>query len=158
MKTLIIYASKTGTVEKCVKRINDKLKSTAVVNIYNDNEDISQYDLIIVGSPIRMGMIDKKIKSFLITNLKILETKKMAYFICCGFHENYKKYYEQNIPNHLLDSAIIYETFGGELDLQKQKGIDKFITKIVNKRVIKNKTVKILNENIAKFIKKLNEV
>lgn len=158
MKTLIIYASKTGTTEKCAKEINAQLKDSKMVNILNQNEDINKYDLIVIGTPIRMGMIDKKIKNFLVKNMECLKSKKVAYFICCGFSENWKRYYEQNIPKDLLDTAITYDTFGGEMDIQKQKGFDKFITKMVSKNVDENREIKILNENIDRFIKKLNKV
>lgn len=156
LKTLIIYASKTGTTEKCAKEINKKLKDCTMVNILNQNEDINKYDLIVVGTPIRMGMIDKKIKKFLTSNIETLKAKKVAYFICCGFNENWENYYEQNIPKELLDNAIIYDTFGGEMDMQKQKGFDKFITNMVRKNIDKNKEIKILSENIDRFIKVLS--
>lgn len=156
MNTLIIYASKTGTTEKCANQINKQLTNSKMINILNQNEDINKYDLIVIGTPIRMGMIDKKIKKFLINNIENLKSKKVAYFICCGFNENWKSYYEQNIPKDLLDTAIIYDTFGGEMDIQKQKGFDKFITKMVSKNIDKNKEIKILNENIDRFIKVLN--
>ena len=157
MKTLIIYASKTGTTEKCAKDIEKQLENSTAVNISTKNEDIIKYDLIIIGTPIRMGIIDKKIKKFLSTNKEILKSKNTAYFICCGFNENWKKYYTQNIPNELLDKAIIYTTFGGELDMQKQKGIDKFIVKMVSKTVDENKKIEILNKNINKLIAKLQK-
>lgn len=157
MKTLIIYASKTGTTEKCAKKLSTQLKDCTAINIYTQNEDINKYDLIIVGSPIRIGMIDKKIKNFLLKNKEYLKLKKTAYFICCGFNENWKKYYEQNVPNDLLNNAIIYDTFGGEMDVKKQKGFDKFITKMVSKSIDENKEIKILDENIDKFIKELNK-
>ena len=69
MKTLIIYASKTGTTEKCAKEINRQLKDSKVINILNQKEDINRYDLIVVGTPVRMGMINKEIKKFLISNI-----------------------------------------------------------------------------------------
>lgn len=158
MKTLIIYASKTGTTEKCAKNLKIQLKDATVMNIYTQNEDMNKYDLIVIGSPIRIGMIDKKIKNFLTKNKENLKSKKTAYFICCGFNENWKTYYEQNIPKDLLDSAITYDTFGGEMDLQKQKGFDKLITKVVSKNMDGSREIKILNENIDRFIKKLNKV
>ena len=157
MKTLIIYASKTGTTEKCAKQINTQLEDSKMVNILNQDEDINRYDLIIIGTPIRMGMIDKKIKKLLISNIEALKSKKVAYFICCGFNENWKSYYEQNIPKDLLDIAIIYDTFGGEIDRQKQKGFDKFIINMVCKNIEKDKGIKILNEHIDKFIKVLSK-
>lgn len=156
MKILIIYASKTGTTEKCAEEINRQLKGSEMVNILDYDGDIDKYDLIVVGTPIRMGMIDKNIKKFLIGNSETLKSKKTAYFICCGFNENRKNYFEQNIPKNLLDSAVIYDSFGGEMDIQKQKGFDKFIIKMVSKNIDKNKEIKILNENIDSFIKVLN--
>ena len=63
LKTLIIYASKTGTTEKCAKEINKQLKDSTMVNILNQKDEaIENYDLIVVGTPIRIGMIDKEIK------------------------------------------------------------------------------------------------
>ena len=156
MQTLIIYASKTGTTAKCANQINRELKDSKMLNILNYNEDISKYDLIIIGSPIRMGLIDKKIKKFLLNNIETLKSKKVAYFICCGFIENWKRYYEQNIPKDLLDKALIYDTFEGEMNIQKQKGFDKFITKVVSKNIDKNKEIKLLYENIDRFIKRID--
>lgn len=157
MKSLIIYTSKTGATESCAKKLKEQLKDCTMENIDNLKEDINQYDLIIIGSPIRMGMIDKRIKKFLLNNREKLKAKKTAYFICCGFHENWKKYYEENIPKDLLESAVVYDSFGGELDIEKQKGFDKWIIKMVSKSIEEDKKIEILEENIDKFIKKLNQ-
>lgn len=156
MKTSIIYASKTETTKKCANILKEKLNDVDIANIKSLNIDINNYDLIIIGTPIRMGLIDKNIKKFLINNLDILKTKKTAYFICCGFKENYLKYFEQNFPQELLDSALIYDTFGGELNLEKQKGFDKFIVKMVSKNNPRKEDIKILTKNIDNFVKKLN--
>ena len=72
MKTLIIYATKTGITEECAKTINKKIEDSTLINIQKEKVDIKEYDFIIVGSPIRMGMIDKKIKSFLQKNRQYL--------------------------------------------------------------------------------------
>ena len=122
MKTLIVYASKTGTTEKCAGIIGQNLKDAPIINLSaRQNEDINKYDKIIIGTPIRMGMIHKKVKEFINKNAEILKNKKVAYFICCGFVENYRQYFEQNIPKKLLSQAITYDTLGGEMILEKQK-------------------------------------
>lgn len=157
MQTLIVYASKTGTTEKCARILGQNLKDTTIINLTaTQNEDINKYDLIIIGSPIRMGMIHKKVKEFISKNIEILKNKKVAYFICCGFAENYNQYFEQNISKELLDKAVNYDTFGGEMILEKQKGFDKFIVKMVSKNMDQDEEIKILNENINRFIEKLN--
>lgn len=159
MKTLIVYASKTGTTERCAGILGKNLKDVTIINLTaTQNEDINKYDLIIIGSPIRMGIIDKKVKDFISKNSKSLKNKKVAYFICCGFSENWKQYYEQNFPKELLDNAITYDSFGGEMNLEKQKGFDKFIVKMVSKNIDKNKEIKIIDENINKFIEKVKEI
>lgn len=156
MRTLIVYASKTGTTERCAGILGQNLKDVTIINLTaTQNEDINKYDLIIIGSPIRMGMIDKRVKDFISKNSKLLKNKKVAYFICCGFSENWKQYYEQNFPKELLDNAITYDSFGGEMNLEKQKGFDKFIVKMVSKNMPQDKEVKILNENINRFIEKI---
>ena len=156
MKILIVYASKTGTTEKCVGILGQNLKDVTIINLTAiQNENINKYDLIIIGSPIRMGMIHKKVKEFINKNTEILKNKKVAYFICCGFAENYQQYFEQNISKELLEKAITYDTFGGEMILEKQKGFDKFIVKMVSKSIAQGREIKILNKNIDRFIEKV---
>jgi menaquinone-dependent protoporphyrinogen oxidase len=59
MKTAIIYASKHGTTEKVAQAIADKLKKTTDVELFslkkNPNPKISEFDMIILGSPIYAG-------------------------------------------------------------------------------------------------------
>ena len=148
MKTLIVYASKTGSTEKCAGIIGQNLKDATIINLSaRQNEDVNKYDKIIIGTPIRMGMIHKKVKEFINKNVEILKNKKVA--------ENYKQYFEQNISKELLEKAITYDTFGGEMILEKQKGFDKFIVKMVSKNIAQNKEIKILTENIDRFIEKV---
>ena len=158
MKTLIVYAGKTGTTQRCAKMLEQKLGDVNIVNLVNEEVDITKYDLIIIGSSIRIGMLHSKIKKFIKESIDILKTKKVAYYICCGFSNNYKEYFEKNISKELLDSAITYETFGGEMDLSKQKGFDKLVVKIVNKTENGKKEIKILTENIDEFSKIINEL
>lgn len=159
MKKVIVYASKTGTTEKCANLIAKEIKDVTIVNIEEQNVDINQYDLVMIGTPIRIGFIHKKVKQLIKNNFELLKTKKTAYFICCGFSENEKQYYEQNIAKELLDKSIIYTTFGGEMNLEKQKGFDKVIVKMVSKNIKpQNKKVEILQSNVEEFIRKINEI
>ena len=66
--------------------------------------------------------------------------------------------YPQNIPKELLEQAIIYTTFGGELNLEKQRGFDKFVMKMITKHFDNNMQIKIIEDNIEEFIKKVAEI
>ena len=158
MQILIAYAGKTGTTEKCAGVLGQKLNNVTIINLATQDVDITKYDLIIIGSSIRIGMLHSEVKKFIRKNTDILKTKKVGYYICCGFVNNYREYFEKNIAKELLDSAIIYDTFGGEMDISKQKGFDKFIVSLVSKTEEGKKGTKILTENIDKFIEIINRV
>lgn len=155
MQIAIVYAGKTGSTEKCAKMLEQGLKNVIIIDVSRQEADISKYDLIVIGSSIRIGMLHKSIKKFINKNKEILKSKKTAYYICCGFPKNYKEYFENNISKELLDNAVIYDTFGGELEISKQKGIEKFIVKMVRKTSEGKGEIRVLNENIDEFIEKL---
>jgi len=158
MHVLIAYAGKTGTTEKCAGMLGQRLKNVTIINLTGQDADISKYDLIIIGSSVRIGMLHSKAKKFINKNKDILKTKNTAYYICCGFSDEYRTYFEKNISKELLDSAIIYDTFGGEMNISKQKGFDKFVVNMISKTEQGKKEVRILNENIDKFVEKVSGV
>lgn len=129
-KILIVYASKYGSTEKCAYKLANILKLVEVVNLNSAyNIDLDDYDTIIIGGNIKMGILSKKVKKFIKENKEKLLTKNTAYFMCCGFRENKGQYFQANIPKDLLESAITYDVFGGELNINKCNSIDKMIIK-----------------------------
>ncbi|MDD3241587.1 MAG: flavodoxin domain-containing protein [Bacilli bacterium] len=157
MKGLIVYASKTKTTEKCSKILSEEL-DFKMVNIKDKKPDISNYDVIVIGSYIRMGMIDRQIKKFIIENKEKLLKKKCALYLCCGVQENMDKYFWTNYPQEILECAILKECFGCSLDVNKLKGIEKFVVKMMSK---KNDTLKekcINEKSIIKFVKTIKEI
>lgn len=154
MKIAILYATKTGTTEKCAVLLAEKLTNTTLIDLKKNTPNIDSFDCIIIGGSIRMGALHKAAKSFINKNAEILKGKLTAYFICCGSLEKIEEIFTKNISKDLLEASIGYETFGGEMDINNQKGFDKFIVKMVTKD--KNtKKPKILDENIEKFSKKI---
>ncbi|HPF82556.1 MAG TPA: flavodoxin domain-containing protein [Bacilli bacterium] len=156
MKKLLVYTSKTGTTKKCTNMIKDSINNLTIIDLDKQNINIDDYDIILIGSPIRMGMISKKIKKFINNNYNILLTKKIAFFICCGFDENMETYYSQNIPKDLLAISFAHTSFGGEMEIEKQKGFDKFIANMVSKKDDRKPSLN--NSNIDSFITKIKEI
>lgn len=133
MKKLIVYAGKTGTTEKCAKLLADKLADADLINLNEKSPDPTAYDIIVIGSNIRMGQIHKNAKKYLVQYSGLLKQKLAAYFICCGFSDKQKQVLEANIPKELLDKAVAVKCFGGEIDISRLHGMDKLITKMVTK-------------------------
>lgn len=133
MKVLIGYGTKYGTTEKCVQILQEHFLEVHVCNLDKEIPEISLYDVILVGGSIYMGKIQKSVKQFLENNQEILLQKKAAYFICCAFEEEIEQQFIENFPKKLLDSAITFQGFGGEMELDRLKPVDKLISRMVIK-------------------------
>ena len=73
MKYLIVYTSKTGTTKKCAEILKVKLENSTLINLEENTPDLEKYSTIIIGTPIRMGKIDSKIKQFIKDLLKLMK-------------------------------------------------------------------------------------
>jgi menaquinone-dependent protoporphyrinogen oxidase len=81
MKGLVVYGTRYGTANEIAEEIFRILMDGNVdVKLFNAKEikdhDISTYDLIVVGSGIKMGKWTKESKNFLKNNQNILSNKK----------------------------------------------------------------------------------
>lgn len=133
MKTLIAFAGKYGTTEKCAKQLAEKLNGAVVVNLCEKTPDLKDYDTVVVGSNIHMGQIHKAVKSFITQYGGDLKQKRAAYFICCGFPDNGDQMFSANFPKELMDSAVAKKCFGGEMKIENLRGVDKLVAKMVAK-------------------------
>ena len=82
MKTIIMYSSKYGCTEDCVKALKSKLNGECrLVNLKNVGAiDFQQYDWVIIGGSIYVGKIQKEVRLFCERNLKELLTKNITLF------------------------------------------------------------------------------
>lgn len=154
MNVLIVYAGKTGTTEKCAKILKALIDDSTLCNLNSETPDLSTYDCIICGGSIRAGVIHKKIKQFIKLNHDVLLKKKCGFFICNCFKKQSEEYLRKNIPKDLLNKASAASSFGGEMVMEHQKGLDKLIIKAVGKN-LKGDTstvaMSICSETIQKF-------
>lgn len=162
MKILIAYSTKTGTTEICARMLANELArhNVEIVNLGIDCPNISEYDIVIIGGDIRIGKLNKISRSFIEKNKYELSMKKSAYFICNGFNDESDNYFKKAFPAGIIENSIFHDSFGGELKLEKQKGIDKLLVKIMLKANEENDEFampNILTESINRFADKIKE-
>ncbi|MCQ4636005.1 flavodoxin [Anaerovorax odorimutans] len=157
MNVLIAYASKTGTTAKCAKILKALVDDATLCDLTKEKPDLSQYNCVIVGGSIRMGLIHKSSRNFIAKNKETLMRKKCAFFICNCFVNQADAYLKKNIPEELLKKAIATGSFGGEISLEDQKGFDKLIMKMVAKKGKRSENTKLhtSSEAINKFAEKI---
>ncbi|MBQ8207336.1 MAG: hypothetical protein IJZ89_01215 [Clostridia bacterium] len=163
MRILIAYSTKTGTCKECAKLLASELTrhDIDIVDLSKSDPEISNYDLSVIGGSIRMGKLDKRTLSFLTKNKDKLLNSNAAYFICNGFNEETDNYFKKCFPALLIERSLLHDTFGGELKLDKQKGLDKFIVKMLLKANEENDEFampSILTESIGRFADRIKEI
>ena len=86
MKTLIVYGTRygatAGTAEEIAKVLSGEGFEVKVANAKNEKiNDLSEYELVVVGSGMRMGKWTDEADKFLANFRKELERKKLAIFV-----------------------------------------------------------------------------
>lgn len=133
MKTLILYASNTGTVKDCALKLNEMIPQSEAVDITKALPDPNGYDRVILGASIRAGRINKKIAEYAENTLPILLTKETGLFICCADASKVNGYFVEYFPGELIMKAKKCACFGGELNIKNARGLDKLMLKLMKK-------------------------
>lgn len=135
MKILIAYASKTGTTGKAAKLLGERFSNVTLRDLTVGSPNPDDYDAVILGGSIRMGMLHKDARKWLVKNWDVLKTKKFGCFICHGFMDQAPQLIQQNFTQEMLEMAVCCDSFGGELDEKKLRGTDRIIAGLVMKSV-----------------------
>lgn len=156
--TLIAYASRYGNVEKCARELFNLIDGKVDICNLNNREsfpDASTYDSIIIGGSIYQGKIQESVSDFCDINLDILTKKRLGLFISCLYSdERAAKELQEAFPTELLNSAVVSDYFGGEIDKSRLSFLERIITK---QMAMSGELVSsISHEKIKKFAKKMN--
>lgn len=134
MKTAIIYSTRTGATQLCAEYIASQLPECSMFNLEKDKPDLSQFDVIFIGSGVRMGNLYKPARTLLADNIQILSEKNTVIFLCSYFPGTTAKTIETNIPKELAENSHIISCGGKppfgiamNIDWLKSDVIDKLI-------------------------------
>jgi len=167
MKILIAYSSKSGTVAECAVKLASMFKNYIVelANLAETNPSPDEYDIVVIGASIRIGKISKIASNYIIQNEETLLKKKVAFFLCTGYPEQFDNYIENNIPQSLRSASFALGNFGGSIDKTRFHGIEKLIVRIMRNSInnaeesddaIENVAIPaIIPENINRFVNEI---
>jgi menaquinone-dependent protoporphyrinogen oxidase len=147
MKVLIVYGTRYGSAAEIAAEIRRVIKNKGIeVDMLDSSKlndyDVSTYDLVVVGSGIKMGKWTKNSLKFLKDNKSSLANKKVALFVTCGDANNEKtrdygweNYLKKVSTENLLDKPIDMGLFGSVYDPNVNHGlIHKLATKFIIKK------------------------
>jgi menaquinone-dependent protoporphyrinogen IX oxidase len=103
-KALIVYGTRYGATASTSETIAEVFRQegfdVSVVNAKKDKvQDITEYELVIVGSGIQINKWTKEPEKFLKKFQKELAKKKVALFVCCGSAQPLKE--EEKKPEEM---------------------------------------------------------
>ena len=133
MNILIVYATKSGTTKDCALELGKYFSSHTVTyaDLAKEQPKIGEYDVVIVGSYIRRGKIARSVSAYLKEHRTELLERRFGLYLCCGSSDNALEYFKSNFDRELWEKADSAMTFGGEARVDRQKGMDKLIMKLM---------------------------
>lgn len=140
VRALIVYGTRYGATADTSEVIADVLRQKGLeVKVVNAKKEkirnVGEFELVIVGSGIRMGKWTKEPEKFLEKLQKELVKKKVAFFVCCGssnplseeektevMEDAKRKYLEDKAAKYNI-SPIALGFFGGIYDFNKMSWV-----------------------------------
>ena len=138
MKILIVYASHGGVARKCAELLAESLIENHTVTVVDcRKENIptpDEFDVVVLGSSVRMENIDRRIRKYAKANLERLNSMPCAVFLCCGFTKLFPEYAESLFPRRFKPSLGSH-LFGGELKPDRVHGFDKIVVALMRNSI-----------------------
>ena len=137
MKVLIAYASKSGTCKQAAELLAERLPNHTVTlaDLAETTPVVGDFDYVVLGGPIRMHKAHKALRRYLAEQSEALCSVPHTLFLCCAFADQLENYAEFTFDAALIESADDVMYFGGELDVSKQRGFDKFLARIMRNAI-----------------------
>lgn len=141
VKTAIIYSSVDGQTLKICNRLKQELLQNSqeadLFSIEDFEEDVNNYDRLIIGSSIRYGVHNKKIIEFINTHKKLLDSKRTAFFSVNLVARKPEKRTPDTNPYVIKFFKTIdwkptkVEVFAGKLDYKKYSFFDRTMIQFI---------------------------
>ena len=140
-KTGIIYSSVDGQTLKICNKLREGLlqnnQNVELFSITDFNEDVTNYDKLIIGASIRYGVHNKEIIDFINTNKKQLDSIKTAFFSVNLVARKPEKNTPDTNPYVIkffksIDwRPTVVEVFAGKLDYKKYPFFDRIMIQFI---------------------------
>jgi len=114
MKILIAYATKGGAAKECAEALAKEIGDCTVCDLDGSAPNVADFDIVVLGTGIRMGGAYKPFKKFIDANAAELLTKNVAFFFCCIVMKEFDKMISKNVPAELRNAAFRIGAFGGK--------------------------------------------
>jgi menaquinone-dependent protoporphyrinogen IX oxidase/uncharacterized protein YhbP (UPF0306 family) len=124
VKTLILYESRHGSTERISKDLALILGPAKICRVSEFRENISDFEFVVICSPVYSETIDEGILAFVRENAAILSQRKVA-LLCVCMAEKLAGRYLEPISSLLGDGVVLQSAAGGEINMDKLSSCDR---------------------------------
>ena len=96
------------------------------------------FDYVVLGGAVRFGKLHRAARAYLAAHTKMLAALPHSLFLCCAFAKQFENYAEMIFDGALLESADEIVYFGGELNVSRQKGLDKLFARMMRSSILES--------------------
>ena len=135
MKAVILYRSKYGACKEIGEKIAVELDITAIP-LDKFNGDFSEYEIVILGSGVYAGMIDKEMKLLCSQNEQELLGKRVFFYLSglVKDEDKLKKQWEENLSKEFLEHLTYKDLLGGRINFPQMGFFEKSIIQLINRK------------------------
>ena len=140
-KSVIIYSTVDGQTLKICNKLKEQFEEqnqeVSLFSVDDFNEEISNYDKIIIGASIRYGVHNKSVIEFINKNKTELDTKKTVFFSVNLVARKPEKNTPDTNPyvikffKNIDWKPTVVEVFAGNLDYQKYPFFDRIMIQFI---------------------------
>ncbi len=157
MKAIIVYDSLHGSTEKCARQLRELINGDVqTVSLQKNHElNLNDFDTVIIGGSIHMGVIQTRVENFIAKNQAQLLEKQIGLYLCCMEEgDTAQQQFNKAYPGILRNKAKALGLFGGEFNLRKMSFFEKKLTRKLTG--ITSSVSKINEEAIRSFAEKFS--
>ena len=134
MKTLILYSTKYGCTKSLAESLANHIGEAKLCNLKTDKSpSLAEFDCIIIGSPLYVGMVRKEVKTYAEEHIDELKLKRIGLYLSGLNEENSGECFNLNFPKEIMNIAHAKAFLGGVFDRSKASLFEKLIMKAVMK-------------------------
>jgi len=124
VKTLILYESRYGSAERISKDLALILGPAKICRVSEFSGNISDFEFVVICSPVYSEVIDEGILAFVRGNAAVLSQKKVA-LLCVCMAVNLAGRYLEQLSSLLGKSVVLQSGVCGEINLDKLSSGDR---------------------------------
>jgi len=132
---VILYKTKHGSTFQVAKMINEYIQDGLLMNFdHRDDDILEKADMIIIGSPVYYGKLDRDIVSFIMSHQDLLVKKKYSLYVVGIFPTEFMSFVTQAFDYEILKNIKVIVGLGGVLHYSDLTITDKMVLQIMNMR------------------------